>query len=516
MEIQQAPRNLSDGRLAQVVGALRRWLEFAAEEGTSGIYAKPGPLARFLRSVSQSGPTAASGVWKALQFWVDNCAFTLPLDHHLCLKFRLRDINHQTVQAQEMLPWEFFNMVVVAQRSTGSIQTIYNDTIFITLGCVRWEHVQRSSVVSGGDSPVLHCSKGKARSQGARPGFDWSVHQLPGKGKELNDAVTSFWQENLQGISNDSFLVPAVQLDSMELFTFTSDSGILCGKKMSRRQYMEIVRGHLVAAGVDPAEAAAAKYNRLRRFLPTAANVFMVSDADAQAVGNWTDVPQGKMSERASRGSARRLMSFRYAGDKCARSGRVKQHLVDTLFSVFKEIWRRSRDAQPDVLTGILQAGSISWELVAATFDSVKMQTLDPPPEKLLLSPDHLPADELMKICDEEKDDSEGKPSAASGSDESPSASDDECDDLPPIDDPVALAEVEWFIQGKRWHLVSEVSQDDFRVTPWCRDKPYDQDPRERGFGIEALEYDNLCHRCLARAPLPLSPVLTDHFGVMS
>ena len=68
MEILQAPGNLSDGRLAQVVAALRRWVVYAAEDGASGFYVKPGPLARFLRSVSQGGPTAASGVWKALQF----------------------------------------------------------------------------------------------------------------------------------------------------------------------------------------------------------------------------------------------------------------------------------------------------------------------------------------------------------------------------------------------------------------------------------------------------------------
>ena len=154
------------------------------------------------------------------------------------------------------------------------------------------------------------------------------------------------------------------------------------------------------------------------------------------------------MAERTSRGSSRQLMSFRYAGDKCSRSRRVKQYLVDIVFSVFREIRRRSRDAHSDTGTGLLRAGAISWEVVAANSDSVKLQSLEPPSDKLLAVPDQLPADEPMKpmICNKDTEGPEYQPSDASGSDESPSASDDESDDLPLVDEPVDLEAIEWFV----------------------------------------------------------------------
>jgi hypothetical protein len=45
--------------------------------------------------------------------------------------------------------------------------------------------------------------------------------------------------------------------------------------------------------------------------MPTAANVFELPDADAHAIGNWTKVPKGKFEEKANRGRAKELMSYR-------------------------------------------------------------------------------------------------------------------------------------------------------------------------------------------------------------
>ena len=92
-------------------------------------------------------------------------------------------------------------------------------------------------------------------------------------------------------------------------------------------------------------------YNTLRRLLPTAANVFQLSQSVCQAVGSWEEVPQG---EGGSVGHATRPMSVHYSAELALASGKAKadafekfQHLIilvacETL-NMFSSAWTGAR-----------------------------------------------------------------------------------------------------------------------------------------------------------------------------
>jgi hypothetical protein len=434
----------------------------------------------------------------------------LPLDRHLCAKFKLHADSHSVVQAEELQPWEFHNMVAVALRSTGTLHILYVINVFVAMACVRFEHIQRSGVSKSEPVPVFACSKGKRRVQGARPGFEWTAPCLTHKQLELTAAVIAFWQENVEGVASANFLIPAIQLDASDLFTVTSDTPFVVDKPMSRRQFMEIFKGHLVAAGVAPDKAQLAKYNKLRRFLPTGANVFMFDDSDAQAIGNWTEVPRGGLSDRVRRGHAKNLMAHRYAGNKVLRSRRLKQHVLDLLAKVMKEIWRRKPDVAPHPESRLLAPGSITWELVSETFDSMDLDVV-PLDLDVLLAPPEPPSKKPKPSTGLP---TEKESDASSSSSSSSSSGDEEAEtggEMRLSFEAADLSTTPWFLQGKKWHMQSALDGE-CRPIPWCRDQAFSQDAADSGTGVLDKDYENMCRKCFARSPLGLNKALADQF----
>ena len=105
---------------------------------------------------------------------------------------------------------------------------------------------------------------------------------------------------------------------------------------------------------VPPDVSAKTGYNRLRRCMPTGGHHLGISEADAQAIGSWTELP-------ASAGSAtsRRLakpMSRHYAGDNIHSSWQVKQRVVNSMLQVFRTgSWPRAEGS------ALLKPGCLTW-----------------------------------------------------------------------------------------------------------------------------------------------------------
>ena len=57
------------------------------------------------------------------------------------------------------------------------------------------------------------------------------------------------------------------------LWQVTEATGLLLHRKLSPKVFLEFLRGSLQRCGAAPEVAASATYNKLRRFLPTGANV---------------------------------------------------------------------------------------------------------------------------------------------------------------------------------------------------------------------------------------------------
>lgn len=82
-------------------------------------------------------------------------------------------------------------------------------------------------------------------------------------------------------------------LDPDDLWEVTEGTAFIVNKAMSRARFLEIFRGALCHLGLDSSQAQSAAFNRLRRFVPTMANIMELGELDLQAVGNWTEIPSG-------------------------------------------------------------------------------------------------------------------------------------------------------------------------------------------------------------------------------
>ncbi|CAE8643935.1 unnamed protein product [Polarella glacialis] len=481
----RAPAKLTSGRIRAVLSAWKRWARWASDPAHIADLVRPGPiqLAGFLKQVTVGGPTAAASVWNALRFWNFSLGASFPLDHFACADFKLRSISHQQQAATELAPWEFVNLLRVAETATGTRRILFMMCAFVASVCIRWEHLQRSKRKPGTEEPFFECAQGKRRVQGARPGYDWAMPAVRLGALDLWRELRPFWDEEM--IS--SFLIPAVHLLPEEFFALTSSSPVNFEKPMSRPRFLEVMRCLLVEAGVPVVEAMQRKFNCLRRFLPTAANVLEIPDRDAQAVGSWAEVPQGGMVPQW-RGKARQLMSYRYAGAKTSRSQQVKSWIIARLWQLLKAAQQQGKVAVSS--TGMLAPGSFTWAVVAEMHATTPMvRTLDQEPPEPEEKATGLEQEGIVEEQAEEKD-NEAAPTDSSSEESIDRPSEAEAE---PFDAPVES--LTWFKQGKKAHIQSGTDADIRRV-PWCRDSAFAQDPVAIGEGLDGLSEDEVCSKC--------------------
>ena len=112
--------------------------------------------------VGGRGPTAASSMWHALLWWSRSFGLEWPLEHFTCTTFKMHAPGHRSVQAIELEPWEFFNMVFLMVRANGTNKIILALFVMTALSCVRFEHLQRSKFIRDhGSWAEFWCSEGK-------------------------------------------------------------------------------------------------------------------------------------------------------------------------------------------------------------------------------------------------------------------------------------------------------------------------------------------------------------------
>ena len=316
---------LSGQRLGALAAALRRWLRFCSTRDIDAKKPSPLALAEFLREVSAGGPTAASSMHASLRWFADNFGAAFAMDHWSVKHFRFHAVHHTGKQAPELEPWEFINLALLMAKVQGSHKLLVAFLLMVATGCIRFEHVQRSRLVSiHGSWLEFECSQGKARKQGARPGYRWGLPQVTMNGHHMTKVIQEFFNHEFP--KDHTFLMPALELNAEDLWEVTEATAFITNKAMSRARFLEVMRGALVQVGVDFTQAQSATYNKLRRFLPTMANVMELPDLDLQSVGNWTELPSGggrDPSSKKPKGSM--LMGVRYAGSRVLRSLQVSR-----------------------------------------------------------------------------------------------------------------------------------------------------------------------------------------------
>ena len=584
-----AALRLEPARVGALTSGLKRYLAYCELKDVDVRNPAAVHLARFLKLVAEGGPTAAASMYHVLKWYVDNMGCTFPMDNFMIRPYRLQQPSHTAIQSKELEPWEFFNMLVMWLSSSGTLRFLHSLQLALAGSCVRWEHVQRSSCLflDEHQPAMFRCSQGKRREQGARPAYDWATPamfnpfgldfltpadhadissltasmQKKARTSPLSEEMSDGLREEatvkcpvllslqrfyLEEMVSTTFLVPALMLNSADLYAVTNATALRVDKPMSRGKFLELLRGNMVSVGVPVGDTPAVKYNRLRRFCPTMANLFGLSREDCQAVGNWQDIPQGGGPQRFSK--AAQDMSVRYSGSKALRSLQVKRFCIRRLFWLWaKEGGRVARVPGPacsspscagcprcfvkpgawcwehvstahlkhpmDVGKLLKDPNNVTWEAPRGSVGSAKpSKVVDPllpvdsnaPPS----SPTDMPSPSERPSPTSPVDDAA---SSESASDQSADHSDLE-DVFVDMED---INEVAWFQQGKKVHLVCGDDPSEDFPTPVCKDSPYAAPPRARGLGLTGVQESSLCERCVARSSRQLYAMLATNFGWM-
>ena len=313
-----------------LASTMRRWMRWASEHSASAGCPAAADLAAFLQHVSLGGPTATSSVFQVFLWTNQNSGAQWPLQHFMLQPFRFHAQGHATQQAVELQPWEFVNLIRLAASLTGTPQLLLSFIIQSACSCIRFAHFQRSRLVADHKSWLeFECSEGKSRKQGVRPHYRWATPEIRVGGFSLLALLRRFFGEIL--LPGSTFLWPALELQAADLWQVTEATGLLLHRKLSPKVFLEFLRGSLQRCGVAPDIAASATYNKLRRFLPTGANVLGLADSEAQAVGSWVEMARGGQAHHDRHRAD--LMSVRYSGQRVLSSAGVKARILRAPFS---------------------------------------------------------------------------------------------------------------------------------------------------------------------------------------
>ena len=507
-----AAARLSIQRLGMLVSSFKRWLKFCEESDVDCKNPSPLQLASFLKKITVGGPTASSSMHAALTWFVSSLGANIPVSHWMVRPYKFHAASLSGRQAPELEPWELGNLLLILKEAKGTHQVIIAMVILAAVGCIRWEHIQRSKLVTDHSAwAEMFCAQGKRRKQGARPAYSWALPEVVFRGCSLLKILCGFWQH--EASTDATFLVPGLKLEAHDLWEVTESTAFWGTRPMSRGRYLELFRGALIRCGVDHAQAQRATFNRLRRCLPTMANALRLDVPDMQAIGNWVEIPEGGCGDGTKKPRGAMPMGVHYAGGKTGRSATVKLRCVTRFIQLL--MLRLPKVALNG--DGLMPPDSWRWhdfmEDHANFPETVPPIQEEEPPLPLVIE----------DVEDEPKPSSQRSGSVSISSDEgsadlSPSASDNSTDghDLVGVwSDPTMAEQMEWMVQGKKVHIIREEHEGE-RPVPWCREKAFVQDPQKRGSGFTSASQAEFCQRCLGRLPRSMYSALADHCGWMN
>ena len=414
-----AASRLSVNRLGVLLNAWKRWKKFCRSLDYNFQRPTPVQTAEFLRDVARGGPTC-------LKWFAVNLGAGFQMEHWLNAPFRFHAAAHESRQAPELQPWEFMNLLLLMVRSSGSHKALLCMFLMAAVSCIRWEHLQRSTLVEN-RALCLECKQGKARKKGSRPPYNWGMPLLQFQGLSVLALLKDFYKHEAQ--SDATFLIPALKLEPCDLWEVTEATTFIANKPMTRARFLELFRGSLVTMGVEFRAAQSATYNRLRRFLPTIANVLGLDVPDLQAIGNWVEVAQGGFQDPQTRKARASIpMGVHYSAEKVLRSVQVKQRCVDRLL----HLWKVKQPSLALTEEGLLPRDPWMWEEVmmahattppaAGGLDDVVFEAI-PVENETILPVENAELEPLEEEIPE--DDASAKESENSSSDTSSSASGD-------------------------------------------------------------------------------------------
>ena len=324
------PLRLTVPHLRQILLAWDRWVE--VRPAAADLYCPSAMhLGLFLQGEARRGPTVAASRMRGLKWMNSHLGLPFPLKAPVVQDFQHAKAGHIPKQAHSLSPGDFYNILQQAKQE-GAHSIPSQLVVLACVACLRCKHFSRSQLRSHTDTLITaHCAKGKRVKQGSRPPYTWAVPLMPEIGNEIFSTVVKL----LEQWQRPPFFVPAFKAGTTRR-RFRARQWQQ--RPMLNHQWVTVLKQAALGAGWDAADLGTLSYNSMRRFLPTMANVFQVSENTAQAIGSWQERPQG---EGSATGTSRQLMSVHYSDQRALASAEAKTRSYHALLpagEVFRQV----------------------------------------------------------------------------------------------------------------------------------------------------------------------------------
>ena len=333
------------------LAAWRRWETWVATQPADLQLSpfKPGDYAvgKYLQGVEEGGPTAAANAWAGLKWWATRLGLDLGLDSPLVNDYRFKVQGHTTKQA-DVLTLEVTSLLRQEAGGRGVRATFASMILLVTGGCIRFLHVQRSSLMNVTDDlAIFRCAKGKRRQHGIREGFRWATPRCwQPAGDTLAKALALIRDvaKKTESYEESPFLIP--DMTTSQGNTIDPQDRWL-PRPMSYAKFVSLMRTYIADLTGDE-RPQKMTYNALRRFLPTGADVLKFDATVSAGIGNWQDNPKGSAEKR--QGRLKEQMAKRYAGEKVLTAGHYKIQIVAAIWDTTRRTPSRSAGSWSDMV----------------------------------------------------------------------------------------------------------------------------------------------------------------------
>ncbi|CAE8654875.1 unnamed protein product, partial [Polarella glacialis] len=349
-------REFDEGQLRSKLSVLKRWQRwYEARQPGDQPYWLPSAnaVSAFLATDSEGGPTASSGVYQGLLWWPTYVGIPFHLSDPSVCSFKTKDAGHSEEPVPPIDVMTFDRMLSLSLALQGSISIFAGFVILMLSACLRFAHLQRSTLLHIQDGCLVGtCSRGKRRVAGVRPPFDWATPLMIQPGRNPFAQILLVHGELRQRMGREpAFAIPDTVIVNGRL----SASSAILPKPMSLPKFTEIFQSLLRGFQLPEKEILSFASYSLRRFLPTLADIFMMEPEQRAAIGNWIETPHSSAASSGSsaRPKAQLTMAQRYSQDKCITAGYVKQRALVMLSMAHSELkitgatWSQLRTVAP-------------------------------------------------------------------------------------------------------------------------------------------------------------------------
>jgi hypothetical protein len=459
----------SEDQLAPPANIMKRWVEWHnCHIGSQARFwdARATSLHSWFLQLQHRGPSVVHNALRHLNWWKTHVGVPFPTEDVLLIGWRTVQGAASIEAPLEVAPLElsvFFRLVEVAARSYGAVSQFCALALILLAACLRYKHYNLSKALHrSGDFLRATCIRGKRRSAGKRPPFDWGCPWSIG-GKEPFKCVLILIAELKQVLGRD----PGFILPNFQGKTAITEKTWYEPRPMPYPRFLAFFRAWLGSQGISKEQSKKFVSYSLRRFLPSLADIARAPLSVRQELGNWVETPFSKKQAESSSS----CMAVRYAHNRVETAADSKFRLLAGLYEVQKQ-------SKAELTWENLRCERFLWE-------------------KLL----QLKSGAFEPTVDQRESDDDLAPSTASApASSSGSSSTDESQKAKNTE------EVSWFRQpsSRIFHALQAATET--RLIPWCRDGGFKALHAERGVGMD--DEMQVCPNCLKRMPPSLAEVL--------